>query len=246
MFEDYAVMPLDLPMPPVDTGQLRSFLQTKCEGCAFTNNEAKYLLFYARKPVVDGKLLLHAADPLIGETYEGTHFDWDPIFENRFSDLVEWFNALPFIELHGVTLVTQTADIPEHMDIFGMNNSITYYEMFRRYEPRYYRVIFTLPGDTVARNQSFFVTQEYGGERAYISIPEGTSTIALSSSTCYHGATWRRGHYKTTAAIYGNLDVEKHLSLLRRSLDRYPDYTILLRKPGPVMGPAGELPYRGA
>jgi hypothetical protein len=188
-------------------------------------------------------MLLHTADPRFYQTDDDTRFEWDPVFQRTFGPLTEWFESFPFIRIDGVTLVTQTADVGEHMDIFGMHNSVSYYEMFRAVEPRYYRTIFA--GDDEGRNEAFYITQSFGGEREYVRLPPETSVMAMSSSTCYHGSRFNRGHYKSTAAMYGLLDVERHLQLLERSVARYPDHAIRLRRPGPVGGPAAEMPYRG-
>ena len=142
-------------------------------------------------------------------------------------------------------MVTQCADIPEHMDIFGDNNSITYFEAFRAVEPMYYRVIFTEPEEIETRRNSFYVTQEFGGEKEFVHLPEDTACFALSSSGCYHGAKFRKGHFKSTAAIYGYLDERRHGELLGRSLEKYRDHAIRLRRPGPVGGPAAKRPYAG-
>ena len=242
-FEDYAVIPLDLPAPPVDIDRLRAFVHKHCDSCAFTGDDIRMVVFYARKPIVDGKLLLHSADPRFEATDDDSRFDWDPAFATTFPDLAAWFESFPFTRLDGVTFVTQTADVDEHMDIFGMHNSHSYYELFRDVEPRYYRIIFG--GDEVARNESFYVTQSYRGEREFVRLPSETAVIAMGSSTCYHGAKHKRGHYKSTVAVYGTLDVARHRELLRRSLAKHADRSIRLRQRGPVGGPAAVMPYGG-
>jgi hypothetical protein len=145
-----------------------------------------------------------------------------------------------------MTLVTQTDDIREHLDVFGHNNSVTYYEAYRHVEPMYYRIIFCDPGDTVCRNECFYVTFEYGGDRHFVRLPPDSCAIAMSSSTCYHGAVHHPGHRKTTVAIHGLLERTRHLELLARSLVKYRDYAIRVPAPGPVTGPGAVLPYAGA
>src|SRR5262245_34302349 len=95
MFEDYAVIPLDLPQPPVDADALRRFLQQYCERCAFTGNVIRYVLFFGRKPIVDGRLLLNPSDPRFDAADENTRFEWDPVFRDRFPELIAWFDMLP-------------------------------------------------------------------------------------------------------------------------------------------------------
>jgi hypothetical protein len=246
MFEQYACIPLDVPPPPVEIEEFRRFVQTNCERCAFTDNIIRYVLFYARKPIIDGEPLLHPSDPRLERPGAGATFVWDPTFASAFPGLLAWFESLPFTKLYGVDLVTQTDHIRDHMDIYGYNNSASYYRRFRQIEPRYYRILFCYPHDDVARNHSFYLTKAYNGQRHYVTLPDATQAFAMSSSTCYHGALFNPGHYKTTAAVFGELDVKGHLALLRRSLDKYGDHAIQLVPPGPVAGPGAELPYRAA
>jgi hypothetical protein len=246
MYEDYAYIPLDVPAPPVDITELQRFVQSRCEQCAFTDNRIRWVLYHARKPVFDHEPLLYAQDPRFEQLTPDTRFVWDPCFGRSFRALAEWFETLPFTNLQGLTLTTQTDHIRDHMDIFGHNNSASYYEHHRDMEPCYYRMILCHSDDEISRKRSFYVTQEYGGAKRYVNLPDDTSLIALSSSCCYHGATHNPGHYKTTAVLYGDLDRGAHLELLKRSLDRYGDYALRLDRPGPVSGPGAVLPYAGA
>ena len=245
MFEDYAMIPLDVPVPPVDTARLRTFVQTWCERCKFSDNVIRLLLYHARKPMVNGAPMPWEPAAYSDSLPPGTKFGWDPSFAASFPELTEWFESLPFAELGGLTFATQTDHVHEHMDIFGQNNSITYYEAYRHLEPRFYRTIFCYEDDRKCRENSFYVTTEYGGEKRFVRLPPETSVIAMSSSTCYHGAVHNKGHFKTTAVLYGDLDQAAHYDLLQRSLDRYGDLAVRLERPGPVMGPAAEFPYRG-
>jgi hypothetical protein len=240
---DYACIPLDVPAPEVDVEALRRFVQSFSDGCAFTRNEIRYVTYYARKPARAGRLL-RPADPGFADLQPGTSFAWDPAFATRFPALVRWLERLPFRELHGIDLVTQTADVPDHMDIFGNNNSVSYYRRYRAVEPRLYRALLFEPDDARVRRRSFYVTKRFGGRRHFVVLPRETHIFAMSSSICYHGSVRNRGHYKTTAAIFGALDPVRHLELLRRSLARFPRHAIRLA-PGPVSGPGAFRPYRG-
>jgi hypothetical protein len=246
VYEDYAIIPLDVGRAPVDAEALKAFVQRNCERCAFTANAIRYVLFFARKPVIDGELLLHACDPRFEDLTDAAGYAWDPVFQREFPELCTWVEELPLRVLFGVDLVTQTADIRDHLDVFGHNNSESYFREFRHIEPIYYRAIISDPGDNVARSRCFYVTREHGGERRYVNLPDGTDAFAMSSSICYHGAEFHAGHFKTTVVIYGEHDVERHLALLDRSLERYGDHAIRFEAAGPVGGPGAVLPYAGA
>ncbi len=246
MHEDYIVIPLDLPPLPVSVEAMRAFTQSRCEECAFNGDLVRYVLYHARKPVLDGELVLYPSDPRLADIPQGTPFDWDPEFRRRFPELVDWVDALPFRRIHDFSLVTQNSSVAEHLDVFGENNSITWYETFRTVEPMYYRIIFCHPDDVITRNRCFYVTTEFGGERHWVRLPEGVNAIAMGGSTCYHGAHHNPGHYKTTGVLYGDLDPRRHWDLLAQSLARYGDHAVRTPRPGPVDGPGAAMPYGGA
>ena len=242
MYEDWALVPLDLPAPRHDPFALRRFLQAHCDGCYFSDEVIRFTLFHARKPVIEGRLLCHICDPRFAFNAPGAGYDWDPIFRAAFPDLVAWFDALPFVTLEVVTFLVQTGDVPEHLDLFGRHTSITMYEAVRHLEPMYYRVLFAMPDDSESREASLYVTEEYGGERRFVSIPQGAPAFAIAASTCYHGAVYNRGRFKATAAVSGVLDERRHLELVGRSLAVHAERAVRLEHPGPVEGP-GTLAY---
>ena len=174
-----------------------------------------------------------------------SHFVWDPAFVTAFPALCRWIEALPFTVLHGFDLVTQTADVRPHLDVFGLNNSQTMFARNRALEPVFYRILFTGPDDDACRSRSFFVSREVDDPPTYVELPDGASVIALTSSVAYHGATDRPGR-KTTGVLYGVLDEQAHLELLARSLARRPDLAVRFPPSGPVEGPGAVLPYGGA
>lgn len=245
VFSDYAVIPLDLPHPPVELARFRQFVQTYCEQCAFGDNVIRWILFRARKPIVDGSLLLHACDPRWDQLDGNTEFGWDPVFRAAFPHFVVWIELLPIERIHGIDLVTQTDHIPPHMDIFGENNALTYHRRFACIEPMYYRIILAEPEDASGRMCSFYVSREVDGPRHYVHLPPDTSAFAMSSSICYHGATFNRGCYKTTVVVYGDVDQESHLSLLARSLEKFAEYAIRFDGGGPASGPGAAPRYAG-
>ena len=244
MFEDWAAIALDVPPAPADSDDLRDFMQHHADRCAFNGNVIRHVSFEARKPIVGGTPVLHG--PSLDQVPEDSSvcFSWDPAFAERFRPLTRWFESLPFRQLSGLTFVTQTADIPDHMDIFGDHNATTYYEANRTVEPAYYRAVFTHPGDRLSKNGSFYVTETYDGPRQFVQFPPERSIAAISTSTVYHGAVHHPGRFKTTAAVYGALDEDVHRALLARSLERFPDHAIRLSRPGPVSGPGARRPYR--
>jgi hypothetical protein len=167
------------------------------------------------------------------------------VFRAAFPEFVAWIESLPLERIHGIDLVTQTDDIPAHLDIFGDNNALTYYRRFARVEPMYYRIIMSEPEDMISRNCSFYVSREVNGPRHYVHLPADTSAFAMSSSICYHGATFNRGRFKTTVVVYGDVDQRRHLALLAGSLARYREHAIRFEEAGPVSGPGAAPRYAG-
>lgn len=241
MFEDYAIIPVDLPLPPVDPLELRGFVHSRCDRAYFQDNVPRFVVFSARKPVVDGQLLLHPADPRFA--LADGEFDWDPVFLRRFPEFAAWVGKFPFRRLQWVEVVTQTGDVPEHLDLSGGHTSVSAYESWRNLEPRFYRVVIRYsPGDDGA-DPGFYVSKEISGERRHLRLPPETRVFALGSSTCYHGADWRPRFSGAIVAVCGTLDEERHLELLRRSLERFGEHAVKLDPPGPVSGPGAATPY---
>jgi len=242
-FAHYAAIPLDVPLAPIEAGKARKFVQKYCEQCAFSKDLIRYVAFFARKPVFDGQIDLHSITQS-GSSRIPNGYEWDPAFKQRFPEFVEWIRILPFSRIDAMVLVTQTDDIRDHMDIFGKNNSVTYFDTYKMIEPRNYRVRIFDAGDDLMRNRSFYVSRDHEGERRYVRLPEATNSFAVSSSTCYHGSTFHKGHYKTTIAIHAELDAKRHRELLSRSISKFRDYCIDYA-PEPASGPAAVLPYKG-
>jgi hypothetical protein len=228
-FARFAAIPLAVPLPDLDVADLRHHVQTYCDQCRFEGNLIRYVISLTREQA------RHAGP-----------FHWKPAFEQRFSGLVRWVEALPFQEIYGVDLVTQTADVGDHLDIFGHNNSETHLAIHEHVEPIYYRAIFVDDAASPTRNRSFYIAREFGGPRQYLQMPRETVAFALNSSTCYHGAKFHPGYFKTTMAIYGKLDEAAHHRLLQKSLDRFGDCAIDLEEVTPVAGPGAQFPYPGA
>jgi len=243
MFEDWAVIPLEFPLPPVDMTALRSFLQSTCEGCYFQDERIRFTLFHARKPVIDGALLLHTCDPRFAFNQPGTTYNWDPVFAASFPELVRWFETFPFTALEVVTFLVQTDEVPAHLDLYGNASPVQTYERCRHLEPMHYRVLFAEADDRQSREASFHVLREPGGSRQYLHLPQETAAFAVAASTCYHAADYHRGNFKATAAVSGTLDPERHAALLTRSLQQFERFAIRLETPGPVAGPAAATIY---
>jgi hypothetical protein len=243
LFSDCAIVPLSLPRPKLDLGTFRDFVHRFCNRCAFTGNTIRYVSFFARKPLINARLIESPCELDTLQLTRGTPYEWDPHFKKLFPTLVQWIEALPFTKLQDVVLITATGDIPEHLDIFGAENAATIFDRFNFIEPRLYRLLIAERDDTRARSEAFYVTEEYGGRRSYLRLPATTDCFALSSSVCYHGSRFLSGHFKTIVAINGELDVARHLSLLAESSDRFRDYTIRVSVARPVSD--AELPYRG-
>jgi hypothetical protein len=234
---------LDLPPAPFVAEELRRFVHTFCEECAFNQNTIRYVAYYARKPILDGKLAMHCTEQSSKAIDEFTRFDWDPAFRSKFQAVVDWFGLLPFRRLRGVILVTQTSDIRDHLDLYGDESSVSVFTAHSAIEPRNYRILITDNTPGVARG-SFYVSREFGGTRTYVNMPSSTNTFALNSSICYHGSRFCPGSFKTTVVIHGEVDAPVHIELLERSLRRYGRDSIRYPGAGAAQGPAAEIPYK--
>lgn len=225
---DVAAVPLDLAPVPVRFAELQAWAEGRVDEQAHDDGVPRLSLAWARVP-----------DAVAGG------YRWVPEVVERFAPLVAWLEGLPFRSLAGVDLVTQHADVADHIDVFGANNSVTTFQRNAPLEPVSYRVVLAEPGDVEARTASFYVSRDHGGVRSYVELPPGVDAMAVSSSICYHGARFVGPGRKMTVAIHGELDPAAHLALLARSVERNADQVVRFPGAGPVRGPGAVLPYAG-
>ncbi len=244
MFEDWAMIPLAVAAPPVDMQALMRMLQSTCDGCHFQDGRVRFTLFHARKPVVDGRVLLHCCDPRFVFNVPGLDYDWDPAFAAQSPELVAWFEGFPFTTLEVVTFLVQTAEVPLHLDLFGGASAVQTYEAYRQFEPMYCHVLFAEPVEQDSRTSSLYVQRHPQDERRYVRLPDGVTSFALAATTCYHAADYNPGRFKATAAVSGTLDHQRHTRLLGSSLERYATHAIRLAEPGPVSDAGASAVYQ--
>lgn len=234
-YGNYAIIPLDVQKPPLDAKKLKKLIQHRCHFCEFTNNSIRYISLHVRKYVKRNAVT----------RYLKGSYCWDKEFVDTFPSFQQWLKLLPFNSIGEIIFVTQTDDITDHVDIFGDNNSITYYKKYISIEPKEYRVIIQDDSSILKTQNNFYVAKDFEGKKHYLNFPPATNSFVLNSSCCYHGSSYHKGLFKTTLVIHGELNQNAHHNLLQRSIEKYREYTIYFDQSGPAKGPAEIFPYPG-
>ena len=220
MFENLAYTPIDLPKLVLDEQLLINTVNIDYTGA---NGGLWYWL------------------PLIGRIESQEYFQNPTLFEKSYDlryqetgditineyaysnlkPLYDHMQLLP-LEITHAQIISQTADIGKHFDLKKING-----EFFDDYpgvndnnEPASYRILLNQ-----FDKESFYVAEGFGQPNHYIHLPADTNTFAFNEKTYLHGAT-KLENPKFIVVIFGLIDTVKHIELVKRSKEKYKEYTI--------------------
>jgi hypothetical protein len=135
---------------------------------------------------------------------------WNPDFVKRFPTLVEAILAAPFKEIAFAGWMRQINPYILHQDSVDPHYPT---------EPRRYNILLTEP-----EHNTFYMEDGKGGEVRPISDKD-YPMFAFNNTDVLHG-TKPITKFKLMMGIVGIVDEERHLKLLERSLEKFPDKAI--------------------
>lgn len=148
-------------------------------------------------------------------------------FDKEFPEIVSIIDQLPFKELAYAILFRQTSLVEPHIDrsedeqydltIIEEGQDVRALEL----EPKRYNILLTKHN-----YKSFYISEQIDSTRIYPVIPKNRSCIAFANDQHYHGADYV-GEDKVMLFLSGSLDKEKHLALIKRSLEKYKSEAII-------------------
>lgn len=215
MFTDYVWVPVAAPKIELDEDNRKRFIEMVDVHSKRIDGEFPKKIDYPWNILV---LRSETREPGPGEL-PGS--GWHDFIRKEFPELVHNVEHLPFESLKSVFVMDQIIDVKPHLDdgTRERNHSI---------EPASYRyeLINDAPGESF-----YFVNGK--GNRIFITLPESTNLWCHSNIHGVHGAIKvERPRRKLLLAVWGTLHVEKHLNLIQKSIETYPDkcikYTDLL------------------
>ncbi len=138
--------------------------------------------------------------------------NWNPDFAKRFPTLVDAILAAPFKEIAFAGWMRQINPYILHRDSYDHQQPT---------EPRRYNILLTEP-----EHNTFYMEDGKGGEVRPNSSKE-YPMFAFNNVDVMHG-TKPITKFKLMMGIVGIVDEERHLKLLERSLEKFPEKAIWL------------------
>jgi len=129
-----------------------------------------------------------------------------------FPELIDIANLLPFKDILGLVLNLHTTLLESHRDDL-LNLGV--------YSPERYNVLLSPHYE----QDSFFISKEKHGEKHYPKILKEYPIYAFNNNEAYHGADIVLDK-RVILILIGNLDEQKHIELINRSVEKFKDYVI--------------------
>jgi hypothetical protein len=184
--------------------------------------ESSWHIFNAREPkeiLSDDRYGVIKDDP-------SRAWRWNPDFKKKFPGFISLCDKLPFKRISWVPLACQIREIHLHKDSDEHQNVQSLFSDRKHLEPAGYRCL--IYEDDFGRNNSLYVSPYFNKKKAqYIKMPKDYNFFLLSDHHYWHGATPHPRNRKVVAVIFGEIDEEKHLRLIERSLQKFGDYAIV-------------------
>lgn len=140
--------------------------------------------------------------------FENT-FEWDQKIEKYFPEIKNTILKLPFNKLTHINLLKQVNDVPPHID-YDKDETVFNNEFCYKW--------LLIPG----KEKSFFIddTQE-----KYITTPNKHNIFVIPETKIKHGAK-NTNKNKIIISIFGELNIEKSNNLIKKSYEKFKEYTI--------------------
>lgn len=208
---------IDIPIVLPEPADMEDFHSTHCtlnkDYEDIIQNRHDYTVACSRYPVDNWRILptakyMDKAD--WKKSSEEYHLNWNPDFVKRFPTLVDAILAAPFKEIAFAGWMRQINAYPAHTDS---------YDPLQPTEPRRYNILLTEP-----EHNTFWLEDGKGGEVRPNSSKE-YPMFAFNNTDVLHG-TKPITKFKLMMGIVGIIDEEKHIELITRSVNKFPDKTI--------------------
>jgi len=153
--------------------------------------------------------------------YSSGKYEWTKEAIEFMPSTIKWIEEfLPFKELKYIAALVSNGSVVSHTDVSHWTPP-ELVDKISKEDPSMYR--FLLDGN-IDRN-SFFVENDKVG-KIYTSLPNNSPGWAMSATACYHGNDQVESDKKLLLYVMGDLDVQKHTELIRRSVTKFRDYVI--------------------
>jgi hypothetical protein len=146
--------------------------------------------------------------------WDSSAISTDTIVKNKFNDILD---QLPFATITTLTYKEQNGIVGDHVDVYPeMIFQPNELEHIKLNEPSGYRIVISGSTDAI----EIFNGVEWVVARA----PQTPCCYVLNSTSARHRIKEDVG--RKIIYVRGFLNIEKHLELLKRSLEKYKDYAV--------------------
>lgn len=156
-------------------------------------------------------------------TVQNSNNDWQWTADAREQcpKLIEYIETyLPFKKIKAASIMSSTGVVPSHYDM-SVNATDEEKRNYIFHEPSLYRLLI----DGGIHSNSFYVESQTV-PKTFCNLPVDSPGWAMGCYTCLHGNDESTPHQKILLYIMGDLDTEKHTSLITRSVEKYKNYII--------------------
>lgn len=153
---------------------------------------------------------------------KNTDWAWTEEAKNLCPGLIEYIEKnLPFEKIKYVTAISSKGSVPMHYDL-KENISQDEKDFYKKNDPCFYRLIL----DGKISEDSFYIYTKTLG-KVYCRMPEDSPGWVMGSYSCGHGNDENTPNQKLLLYIMGDLDLDRHQSLVQRSYSKYKDYAVI-------------------
>lgn len=209
--------PIDIPIILPDVEDMKDFHFThgviNKDYEDIIQNRHDYTVACSRYSVEDWRILPTAKYMDKGDwkkTSDEYKLNWNPEFVKRFPTLVDAILAAPFKEIAFAGWMRQISSYPAHTDS---------HDPMQPMEPRRYNILLTEP-----EHNTFWLEDDAGQTLIPVSHKD-YPMFAFNNADVKHG-TNPITKFKLMMGIVGIIDPDKHLELINRSVNKFPNSTI--------------------
>lgn len=128
---------------------------------------------------------------------------------------------LPFKKLKYIAAISSRGEVPMHFD-HTEKISDDEREFYKSNDPCYYRILL----DGTINDNTFYVYTKRLGKK-YCNLPDNCPGWAMGSYSCAHGNDESLSGQKLLLYVMGDLDIDKHQILIKRSYQKFKEYSIV-------------------
>lgn len=153
---------------------------------------------------------------------EDSEWQWEETAKILCPKLIEYIQEnLPFNKIKLTTAISSAGKIPLHYDLTeSISDSEKMY--YKNNDPCFYRLL--LDGN-INQNSFYVFTKKLG--KVYCQLPENSPGWVMGSYSCGHGNDETEPEQKLLLYIMGDLNLDRHQSLIEKSYNKFKDYTII-------------------